>query len=333
MKFYWPADKQHQTQVWGATLVELAISRGANIEHLLRGTSLFKQDLSNAEHKISTDQLCQLIQNCQKYTRSQDLSFMLGRRLLAAQSSKFVSLLQHARNYSQLARIFQLYQAHLFPISFGTVKEHEGHVYFIVNPAIKNSVHEFMFEVLCAAVYQESKRLCGKLIPFSFSFEQGRPRNIYQFEENLGSRLRFAQPINWIKLDKSFLQLGVQSELSFTRISLLQQSRVERLVDNKIGVLQYLYKAIEQGRVNNLDQASEFLQTSPATLKRKLKLTGMSFQSLQDSVRKQQAVFELAVCKQNNGEVARKLQFSDVTNFRRAFKRWTGLTPAQLKAD
>lgn len=333
MKFYWPADKQHLTQVWGATLVELAMSRGANIEHLLRGTGLFKQDLTNAEHNISTDQLCQLIQNCQKHTRSHDLSFMLGRRLLAAQSSKFVSLLQHARNFAQVVRVFQLYQAHLFPVSFGTVKKHNNDVYFIVNPAINNLVQEFMFEVLCAAVYQESKRLCGKLIPFSFSFEQSRPRNIYQFEENLGNRLRFSQPINWIKLDKSFLQTDVLSAPSFTRISLLQQSHAERLLDNKVGVLQYLYKAIEQGRVNNLDQASDYLQTSPATLKRKLKSTGLSFQSLQDAVRKQQAVFELAVCKQNNGEVARKLKFSDVTNFRRAFKRWTGLTPAQLKAD
>jgi len=37
------------------------------------------------------------------------------------------------------------------------------------------------------------------------------------------------------------------------------------------------------------------------------------------------------VCQQGNERVADRLAFYDIPNFRRAFKRWTGLTPSQLK--
>lgn len=309
------------------------MSRGAGLESLLKGTGLFKQDLTDTHHKISCQQLSQLIANCQKHTRSQDLSFMLGRRLLTLQSSSFAQSLEHAKHLKQAAKLFQLYQDNLFPFCFGEVKSHQGDVYFILNPSLHGEQQQFLFEVMCAAIYHSSKTLCGKLIPYAFCFESSRPRNIYQFEENLGRRLSFSQPLNWIKLDKTYLNSEIQPAQSFTRISLLQQCRASRVEQAQSGVLKYLYQALQKGQIANLEQAAELLQVSPATFKRKLKTTGISFQQLQDSVRKQQAVFELAICKQNNGEVARKLKFSDVTNFRRAFKRWTGLTPAQLKAD
>jgi len=33
----------------------------------------------------------------------------------------------------------------------------------------------------------------------------------------------------------------------------------------------------------------------------------------------------------NNEQVAAHLHFNDITNFRRAFKRWTGLTPSDSR--
>ena len=68
-----------------------------------------------------------------------------------------------------------------------------------------------------------------------------------------------------------------------------------------------------------------------ATFKRKLKQHGSSFQELQDQLRKQQAVYWLQLQGLNNEESAIKMEFSDIPNFRRAVKRWTGLTPSQLR--
>ena len=118
MQSYWPIDKRYDTQVWATSLVELALSRGAKLDALLRGTGLFKQDLTQVGHRINAQQLAQLIRNCQKHTRSQDLSFMLGRRLLAAQHSPVIQLLQHAQNLTQGGPSVSVVSGCHFPLLF-----------------------------------------------------------------------------------------------------------------------------------------------------------------------------------------------------------------------
>ena len=73
---------------------------------------------------------------------------------------------------------------------------------------------------------------------------------------------------------------------------------------------------LQQQQPLSLEQTSEKLTCSPATLKRKLKQHGCSFQQLLDQHKKQQAIFELQVKQQPNEKVAQRLNFSDLTNFR-----------------
>ncbi len=72
---------------------------------------------------------------------------------------------------------------------------------------------------------------------------------------------------------------------------------------------------------------------SSATFKRRLKLNGVRFSALIDEQNKHKAIYLLTLCAKHNEQVAEHLAFYDIPNFRRAFKRWTGLTPNQLKAQ
>lgn len=74
-----------------------------------------------------------------------------------------------------------------------------------------------------------------------------------------------------------------------------------------------------------------YLHTSPATLKRRLKDEGTCFQQLQDGLRGQQALELLTDRGWTNQRLADFFQINDVNNFRRAFKRWTGFTPSEIK--
>ncbi|BDX08454.1 helix-turn-helix domain-containing protein [Planctobacterium marinum] len=74
------------------------------------------------------------------------------------------------------------------------------------------------------------------------------------------------------------------------------------------------------------------MQISPATLKRKLKQHGTSFQKLQDLSKAQTALFDLKVKNLTNEQAAQSSQFKNLPNFRRTIKRWTGMTPSELKS-
>ena len=73
------------------------------------------------------------------------------------------------------------------------------------------------------------------------------------------------------------------------------------------------------------------LGMSASTLKRKLQKHGTHFQEQLDQARKHVALYLYQVRGYGNEEVAAYLQFNDTTNFRRSFKRWTGLVPSQAR--
>jgi AraC-like DNA-binding protein len=50
-------------------------------------------------------------------------------------------------------------------------------------------------------------------------------------------------------------------------------------------------------------------------------------------MRCQHAVFAIIENQQNNECIASSLQFNDIPNFRRAFKRWTGFTPSAFREN
>lgn len=327
----WPTDKILPTHIWVSTLVELSMSRGATIEQLLKGTRIFVQDLTQLNHYVSAQQLHILINNCQKYTRSHDLSFMLGRRLLSANDSEFSTLLFNCRTLTGLFRILILYQAKIFPLAFIHVKRANNKHYILLNTSYNDEHQQFIYEVFCSLIYHCCKTMSAVQPVVHFQFEHSRPRNIYQYEENLGHRIQFNAHHNAIVFQSAELNARNIQASKLARQRLLVICRQTQQCDYNTGIKQFLHRAINRGDIVNFEQAAKRLDLSPATLKRRLSTAKLRFQHIHDNVKKQQAVFELVIRNKNNETVAKHLNYSDVTNFRRAFKRWTGYTPKEIK--
>ena len=81
----------------------------------------------------------------------------------------------------------------------------------------------------------------------------------------------------------------------------------------------------------SLERAAAAFAMSPATFKRKLSKHATSYQQQHDQVRLQVALYLYQVKGYSNDQVASHLHFHDATNFRRSFKRWTGVPPSALR--
>ncbi len=73
------------------------------------------------------------------------------------------------------------------------------------------------------------------------------------------------------------------------------------------------------------------LKISRSTLLRRLDDEGESFQFLLDETRKQLAIRYLVKSGLNNQQIAHLVGYRDPNAFQRAFKKWTGMTPQQLR--
>ena len=79
------------------------------------------------------------------------------------------------------------------------------------------------------------------------------------------------------------------------------------------------------------DLAAE-LHLTERTLRRQLRAAGTSFRALHDQVRERSARELLRDGHMSIGQVASAVGFGDARDFRRAFKRWTGRLPRELRA-
>ncbi|MEU9717213.1 AraC family transcriptional regulator [Streptomyces sp. NPDC047976] len=84
-------------------------------------------------------------------------------------------------------------------------------------------------------------------------------------------------------------------------------------------------------RLPELGEVAARLAVSPATLRRRLRQEGTSFQQLKDDVRRDAAIAGLAEGGEPIAELAARLGFSEDTAFHRAFRRWTGTTPGAYR--
>src|SRR5262249_29868131 len=80
-----------------------------------------------------------------------------------------------------------------------------------------------------------------------------------------------------------------------------------------------------------LSRLAERLRTSERTLQRRLGSEGTSIKELLDDPRHQLSLRHLADSRESIAEISFLLGFADVRAFHRAFRRWTGTTPAAFR--
>lgn len=98
------------------------------------------------------------------------------------------------------------------------------------------------------------------------------------------------------------------------------------------GVIQKIIEFLPDGECGR-DKVAAALFMSPTTLQAKLALRGSNFQQLLDDTRKDMACSYLRQGGRSVTEVTFLLGFADTSNFTRAFKRWTGVSPTEFRSQ
>lgn len=114
----------------------------------------------------------------------------------------------------------------------------------------------------------------------------------------------------------------------------------QRLLDLEVDSLNRLpglgrtvERALSRGlpRVTALKDVAASLNISERTLRRQLAEAGLSYRDLLDDCRKSRALDLMNGGRRSIAEVGAETGFSDARAFTRAFKRWTGQTPALVR--
>lgn len=311
-----------------ASLIDLAISRGVNKHKLLRGTGIFYEDIKTGTSMLSANQLLTLFSQAQSLMAGDDCAFQLGRRVFPGNYGAMSDALLHSQNMAEALKLLGLFHMQICPFISSKVYRDETQHYLLLSDALGcGEQFIFILETYCTALVAASKLILDTRVPFCFNFPYPQPKYIQEYEENLGLRLKFSQPVLSVSVENKYLNMAFPLHSNSLKLHAIRQLNQ----GPQQGFLEAVQHCLRHKHSQSLQETAVLFELSPATFKRKLKLHGVCFQQLQDELGKQQAIYWLRVKGLNNEQSADKMAFTDIPNFRRAVKRWTGLTPSQLR--
>jgi AraC-like DNA-binding protein len=175
---------------------------------------------------------------------------------------------------------------------------------------------------LIVGIWQMGQVLTGRTL--DGAGECAFPEPAYARAVRDAKRLRFDRPAHRLVFAAALLDLPVTSaDVAATRLAIDQCERELAAADTSFPA--QLRRAIADGK--SLPQAAKGARMSTRTLKRRLAAHGTTFSALRDESRRQRALLLLADRRLSIGEIATRLGYTELPNFTRAFRKWTGMTP------
>jgi AraC-like DNA-binding protein len=149
-------------------------------------------------------------------------------------------------------------------------------------------------------------------------------------------RVRFSQSANRLVFDPSLLDARVVSaDPAALRLAEDQCKQQLEAIASDAPVVEHVRRLVlrRDAGVRSFDELAAAVRISPRTLRRRLADAQVSFSTLLDEARRDRALLLLRSRDVSTKDVAERVGYSNVANFMRAFRRWTGQTPAAYRRE
>jgi len=195
-------------------------------------------------------------------------------------------------------------------------------------------VESVLGEAILTGMWKLGERLTGRALIGGADVPWPEPPHHAYLRDALPGTIRFGQPALRLYFDASYLDLPLRTA---DQVSLrLVVAQCERELDelNQASGLRGRLRSLlsdANGRIRSLDELADAVHMSSRTLKRKLAAEGTSYSRLVDGSRLEKATELLTTTDLSVENVADRLGYSDAANFAKAFRRWSGLAPAEFR--
>lgn len=333
MRYLEPHSRFIPSQHQPALILAFAQDRDVPTSVLFRSTDLSTREMLDCPSLISAQQHLQLMANTVAYLQSPDTGFLLGQLALPGHFGALSQALMHAPHLKGALNLLVRYQSQLSPLLVPHLHPVRDQVMLYWTDAFgAPAQRSCLVEMSMSAVHAMCRWLGERPLDWTFCFNRPHPRSSEHHEVHLGRKLRFNCLVDGILIDADTLDTPWPrgSEIGMA----VAMRALSGAAESPLSLLSVLYDHLLHHIQDppSLDSTAHHFGISPATFKRQLARLGTHFQAELDQVRTHVTLqlFHGESC--DNDHVAHYLGFHDAANFRRSFKRWTGLTPNSLRA-
>lgn len=304
-------------------------SRGFTAEQVLAGTGLDLQRLQDESRRILPEQFRRTIQNMLDLTGDPYLGIALGAEFKISHLGILGYAALSSANLRQSSEVFNKYGA-LNDLIVHAVGHIQGDRWFfeVRDSFLLGDLMRFAVEEFVSRTLELSSSLTNRPFPvLELHVTYPAPADLTPYIRRFNCPLYFGQPKNIVVFDSHRLQdpISLANEEVFKLCErqcqmLVSQKEDQDLLSNRIR--NYLVK--HPGKFPSLEEMAERLNMGSRTLRRWLVREAVTYQQILDDTRRELAIQYLQYTSLTPKEIGFLLGYSSVSNFRRAFKGWTG---------
>lgn len=310
---------------------------GGDVAAWLQLSGLTTDQLDDPALTVDYPRFRQLVLDALTLSREPALGLFVGERLVASthgilgyaalNSGTIRQALELTERFTKL-RISLLSIAH-------RVQGREVRVYFTELAPLEEIRQPLLEAVVLSiknmldAISIGACQVCEVAFPFATPSYAELARQLFRCPVRYGaSWAGFALPVEVIDAP-----LKLADPEAFSQAAMICQRELDKLVENSSLAARVRRLLLEkQNGFPSLQIAARTFHMSPRTLHRRLLDEGTSFREILEDVRHTLAVEHVKSGRFSIEEIAYTLGYSDLANFRRAFKRWEDVAPSQFLA-
>jgi len=317
-------------------LIELVNDKGISQEKLLAGSSLSPRQLQVGEN-VDEESYNALCCRAVDLTGEASLGVQLGCRLGINTMGVVGQAMMSCRNLEQTLEVMFTYLRIVAPsarVSFRREDELCKLSYEV--PEHSQIAPHFFTEAFAASIQVSTRFLLNGPIPAAVQyFDFSEPDHGLVFADIFSMPVHYNATECAVHFPRDALALPVST--TSPAAAEIYRSQCE-LQLKELGVDPSYTDKIKARLLNYSEYfptAAEFattMNTSERSLRRHLSVEGSTYQKLLDEVRTQLACELLGDTDLTIAEIGQRVGIEDIANFRRAFRRWTGVTPKEWRA-
>ena len=328
--------------IYGHFLVDLMRSRGLSEHDVLANTGLTMAQLAEHDRHISSGQHALILGNALRLSQDPGIAYEIG---LASQLTKhgFIGFgLMSCATVRDALSLSQRFLSARVPLFHPDIRQEDDQI--VVEMQATKPLGD-LYQAIYDMVLVELCCLFGRLIhggntPSSWLSEiwvpYPEPSHYARYKDRL-PRFRFNQVSPQIRFPVTLLDTPIASANPVTaQIAIAQcEQEMAQMVRGEMSISMQVSDILQRhrGQYPDLNTLAQILYMSERTLKRRLQAEDQSYQRLLDATRYQQACDLLRNNTLSVEAIAQALAYQDPTNFTRAFRKWSGLSPRDWRSE
>jgi len=316
---------------------ELA-KRQVNTSAWLAHSGLTLEQINQPEQSISFSQFSSLIIDAMRLSNQPDLGLLVGKRLGLTTHGMLGYAIIASSCLRETIELFSRFMNTRTPLLRVAVVSSEEELRVELHQCYPlNRIKIPFLESAIFTLYNLLMQLTQNAAPIrKLCFPYAKPNYAKLYQQSFSFPIQFDSQTASISLTQSALDhaLPMADQQTLNQAKIICEQELAQLQSKEFfqtRVRKYLLSF--EKSFPSLAELSNHFHLSQRTLHRRLQSENVSYSNILESIRKFRSMELLSATSMTVQEISFLLGYSDVANYRKAFKRWQGCSPSEFRKN